>query len=178
MQKENFTATRVSGYECEPGRQQSIFWDAKTTGLGLRVTAAGARAYIFESRLFGKTVRVTIGDARAWELGKARTEAARLKTLVDDGKDPREIKAEQRAAHEARKEEARRQATTFGDAWGVDSGSQSPVERTNFQGPCAACRRGWQAEIARHRCNDARTARGAAPIETVRPDRRAHRGVA
>ncbi|GAA5242499.1 hypothetical protein BMMON2_53210 [Burkholderia mallei] len=52
------------------------------------MTAAGTRAYVFESRLFGKTVRVTIGDARAWDLGKARVEASKLKTLVDEGKDP------------------------------------------------------------------------------------------
>lgn len=117
MKKENFTAQRVASFSCETGKQQTIHWDAKTAGLGLRVTAAGAKAYIYESRLFGKTLRVTIGDAKALELGKARTEAARLKTLIDDGKDPREVRAEQRAAHEARQTEARRQAATVGDAW-------------------------------------------------------------
>lgn len=119
MKKANFTAERVTSLRCEDGKQQTIHWDAKTPGLGLRVTAAGARAYIFESRLFGKTVRVTIGDPRNWELAKARTEASRLKTLVDDGKDPREVKAEQQAAHEARKAEARRRDATFGEAWEV-----------------------------------------------------------
>ena len=117
MKKTNFTADRVASFACEPGKQQSIFWDAKTPGLGVRVTAAGARAYVFESRLFGKTVRVTIGDARAWGLSKARTEAARLKTLIDDGKDPREVRAEQQIAHEVRRVAARRQAATVGDAW-------------------------------------------------------------
>jgi integrase len=119
VKKANFTAERVTSLRCEDGKQQTIHWDAKTPGLGLRVTAAGARAYIFESRLFGKTVRVTIGDPRNWELAKARTEASRLKTLVDDGKDPREVKAEQQAAHEARKAEARRRDATFGEAWEV-----------------------------------------------------------
>lgn len=119
MNKTNFTAERVASFRCEDGKQQTIHRDAKTPGLGLRVTAAGARAYIFESRLFGKTVRITLGDPRNWELGKARTEASRLKTLVDDGKDPREVKAEQQAAHEARKAEARRKDATFADAWAV-----------------------------------------------------------
>jgi integrase len=117
MSKQNFTAGRVDGFECEPGKLQTIYWDAKTPGFGLRVTAAGARAYIFESRLFGKTIRMTIGDVRAWDLGRARTEAARLKTLIDDGKDPREVRAEQQAAHEARRVEARRQDATFGVVW-------------------------------------------------------------
>ncbi|MFV8630699.1 tyrosine-type recombinase/integrase [Ralstonia pseudosolanacearum] len=117
MAKQNFTAARVDSFQCEPGKQQTIYWDAKTPGFGFRVTAGGARAYVFESRLFGKTVRLTIGDARAWDLGRARTEASRLKTLIDDGKDPREVRAEQQAAHEARRVEARRRDVTFGEAW-------------------------------------------------------------
>ncbi|MDR5778120.1 integrase arm-type DNA-binding domain-containing protein [Caballeronia sp. LZ065] len=117
MEKQNFTAARVEGFVCESAKQQSIYWDAKTPGFGLRVTAAGSRAYIFESRLFGKTIRLTIGDARAWELGKARTEASRLKTLIDDGKDPRELRVEEQIAHAARRADARRQDATFSDAW-------------------------------------------------------------
>ncbi|MCW3481644.1 integrase family protein [Neisseriaceae bacterium JH1-16] len=117
MSKQNFTAARVESFQCEPGKQQTIYWDAKTAGFGLRITAAGARAYIFESRLFGKTIRVTIGDARAWDLGRARTEAARLRTLIDDGKDPREVRAEQQVAHEVRRAEARRHDLLVLEAW-------------------------------------------------------------
>ena len=115
--KLTLTRARVENLLCEPGKQQTIHWDARTPGFGLRVTAAGARAYIFESRLFGKTLRVTIGDARAWELGRARTEASRLKMLVNEGKDPREVKAEQRKALEARREESARHEVLFGQAW-------------------------------------------------------------
>ncbi|CAJ4540930.1 Phage integrase [Burkholderia pseudomallei] len=117
MSKQNFTAARVESLQCEPGKQQTIYWDAKTPGFGLRITSAGARAYVFESRLFGKTIRLTIGDARAWDLGRARTEAARLKTLIDDGKDPREVRAEQQAAHEARRSESLRQDLLVSEAW-------------------------------------------------------------
>ncbi|MET3448158.1 integrase family protein [Ralstonia sp. 1138] len=117
MSKQNFTAARVEGFQCEPGKQQTIYWDAKTPGFGVRVTAAGARAYIFESRLFGKTIRLTIGDARAWDLSRARTEASRLKTLVDDGKDPREVRVEQRVAHEARQVARRKRDVFLAEAW-------------------------------------------------------------
>jgi hypothetical protein len=120
------TAARVLNLQCEPGKQQSIYWDTKSPGFGLRITQAGARSYVFESRLFGKSLRVTIGDAQAWELGKARTEAARLKTLVDTGLDPRLVRQEQRRAieeHHRASQEARAAATrkegTFGDAWEV-----------------------------------------------------------
>ncbi|CAM2148504.1 Prophage integrase IntF [Pararobbsia alpina] len=117
MPRQSLTVSRVERLQCEAGKQQTIYWDDKTPWLGLRVTSAGARSFVFESRLFGKTLRTTIGDARSLELGKARTEAARLKTLVDDGKDPRELRAAEQQAHAARQVEAKRRNASFGDAW-------------------------------------------------------------
>jgi integrase len=119
MAKENFTTTRVSGYQCESGKQQTIHWDARTPGLGLRVTKTGARAFIFESRLFGKTIRTTIGDTLTWDLDQARKEAGRLKTEIDRGIDPRETMAEARAAQEARAAADAAQAVTVAEAWAV-----------------------------------------------------------
>lgn len=115
--RENFTAEVVAKKLCQADKQQSIYWDAKTPGLGLRVTAAGAKSYIFEARLHGKTLRVTIGDVRTWALGKAQAEARRLKALTDQGIDPRRLAAEQRAKVEAADAEARQQAALVGDAW-------------------------------------------------------------
>jgi integrase len=117
MAKENFTTSRIATYECESGKQQTIHWDAKTPGLGLRVTRTGARAYVFESRLFGKTIRTTIGDTLTWDLGQARKEATRLKTEIDRGADPRETMAEARAAQEAKVAADAAQAVTVGEAW-------------------------------------------------------------
>jgi hypothetical protein len=117
MTKQAFTVARVEALQCEPGKQQSMFWDAKVAGFGLRITASGARSYIFESRLFGNTIRTTIGDAKTLDLGAARKEAVRLRGLVDNKIDPREHRAEQAAAHAARKVEAKRRDVTFGEAW-------------------------------------------------------------
>jgi len=86
---ENFTADRVAGFQCKSGKQQSIYWDGKTPGLGVRVTPAGTKSYIFETRLHSRTLRVTIGDLRTWTIGKAQVEARRIKTLTDQGIDPR-----------------------------------------------------------------------------------------
>lgn len=119
MGKVALTAARVESLACVAGKSQTIHWDSKAPGLGLRVTGAGSRAYIFESRLFGKTIRITIGDVRAWDLGQARSEAARLTTLIDGGIDPREHRAAQQAAHEARRTATKRQSLTFGEAWDV-----------------------------------------------------------
>jgi len=121
MGKANFTTERVAGFKCEAGKQQSIFWDAKTPGLGLRATAAGAKAFIFETRLHGKTLRITIGDPRTWTVGKAQTEATRLKALTDQGQDPRQLRADaaakDKAARDARAIETARKELQARDAW-------------------------------------------------------------
>lgn len=117
MAKVNFTAARVNGHSCPAGKSQSFIWDSGASGLGLRATAAGARAYIWQGKLNGGTVRVTIGSPKDWGIDDARDEARRLQRLVDAGKDPREEKAEQRVAHEARKLEALRLDVTMSEAW-------------------------------------------------------------
>ena len=89
--RENFTAERVAAFSCEIGKAQSIYWDGKTPGLGLRVTPSNAKSYIFETRLHSKTIRTTIGDIRTWPIAKAQAEATRLKALTDQGIDPREL---------------------------------------------------------------------------------------
>ena len=126
MKKVNFTAERIAKFACEAGKSQSIFWDAKTPGLGLRVTAAGAKSYIFESRLHGKTLRLTIGDVRTWTISKAQGEATALKALIDKGIDPRQQKAEQRAKVEATRTEAQRQILTLGDVWPIYLEARKP----------------------------------------------------
>lgn len=117
--KENFTAGRVAAFKCETGKKQTIFWDGKTPGLGLRVTANGSKSYIFETRLHGKTLRKTIGDARAWTIDKAQTEASRLQVLTDQGVDPRQLEADERAKVAAADAEVARQSLTLGDVWPV-----------------------------------------------------------
>jgi hypothetical protein len=114
---ENFTADRVAGFKCHPHERQSIYWEAKAPGLGLRVTPAGTKAYIFETRLHGRTMRITIGDIRTWPIGKAQAEATRLKALTDQDIDPRQQKAERAVAAEARRERATRIAAPAMAAW-------------------------------------------------------------
>jgi integrase len=117
MAKVNFTAARVNGHSCPAGKSQAFIWDSGATGLGLRATAAGARTYIWQGKLNGATIRVTIGAPKDWGIDAARDEARRLKRLADGGKDPREEAAEQRAAAEQRRMEALRQDVTVREAW-------------------------------------------------------------
>jgi integrase len=130
MAKENFTALRVQTYYCTPGKQQSIYWDAKIPGFGLRVTKNGTKAYICEDRIHGKTVRFTIGSPDAWSLEDARNEAMRLRTDIDRGNDPRQLKAEARLAHEANTMKIAAGSVSVADAW-----SEYLEERRPYWGP-------------------------------------------
>jgi integrase len=102
MARLNLTAQRIASYECDPGKDQSFLWDAASPCLALRATKGGAKAFIFQAKLHGKDVRTTIGDPVSWRLPDARAEANRLKVLVDQGTDPREVAAEGRARAEAK----------------------------------------------------------------------------
>lgn len=122
--RENFTAGRVAAFKCEPGKTQSIYLDGKTPGLGLRVTAKGAKSYIFETWMHGKTIRLTIGDIRTWTIDKAQAEATRFKAMTDQGIDPRQVKADiaaeaaaRIAAKKSAKLEAERIAAPALDIW-------------------------------------------------------------
>jgi len=127
MAKINFTAARVAAYKCPDGKAQSFLWDSKAPGLGLRATGAGAKAYIFQGKLNGATVRITIGDALNWTIEQAQERARELQTsFIDKGIDPREYAQKERAAAVARKAEARRQDALFGEAWEVYLNARKP----------------------------------------------------
>lgn len=116
MQRERLTPDRIRRFTCPEGTKQVFLWDTEAPRLAVRATA-GAKSYIFEAKLNRQTVRVTIGKVSAWNLDDARTEARRLQTLIDQGTDPRQEKAERIAATEAKREDARRKAAPALEAW-------------------------------------------------------------
>lgn len=102
MARTKLTAGRIRDFACPTDKAQSFLWDTEAPGLAVRATA-GARAFVFQGKLNGKDLRVTIGDVRAWNLDDARAEARRLQTQIDQGTDPREQKRERIAAAESAK---------------------------------------------------------------------------
>ncbi len=118
MQRERLTPERIRRFKNPEGIKQSFMWDTEAPRLAVRATA-GAKSFIFESKLNRRTIRATIGDVRDWNLDDARAEARRLQTLVDQGVDPREEKRERIAAAEAKREEARRIEAPALEAWSV-----------------------------------------------------------
>lgn len=103
MAKVNFTAGRVADFQCESGKKQSFLWDAAAPGLGLRATASRSKSFIFQAKLNGQAIRLTIGAPATWDIAAAQSEARRLKILIDTGLDPRTVRADaQKAAENAR----------------------------------------------------------------------------
>ena len=133
----DLTAGLIAALRCPDGKQQVFLRDAGTKGLRVRVTAAGAKSYVFESKVNGKTLRRTIGDPKAWGIEAARAEANRLRVLVDQKTDPRELdrqRVEEAARSIARAQEQAAaettalaaEALTVADAWAVYLAERGP----------------------------------------------------
>ncbi|HJV75185.1 MAG TPA: integrase family protein [Noviherbaspirillum sp.] len=139
MSKVKFTAGRVAKHECESDKKQSFIWDTDAPGLGLRATVtfppaekdrSRGKSYIFQSKLNGQAIRITIGSPKTWGIDEARAEARRLKVIIDNGQDPRQVKADVLAAEQAARDaraaeatalelQAKRETVTLGMAWPV-----------------------------------------------------------
>ena len=96
--KFSFTSKKLQKIT-SPVTGQAIFWDAKTPGLGIRITKNGAKAYIAQKRLNGKTIRLTIGLTNSWSIKDAQVEARRLAVSIDRGIDPRIEKLNNKFSH-------------------------------------------------------------------------------
>ncbi len=128
MAKLKFTAGRITEFSSASKTIPTFFWDSGAPGLGMRVTPAGAKSYIFQAKLNGKVIRITIGTPETWKISAAQSEARRLKVIIDKGEDPRQVHADElqakqtvRDQHAAKKtaneKQALRESITMGDLW-------------------------------------------------------------
>lgn len=115
----NLTAGAIERLACPADKLQAFMRDTEAPGLRVRVTAAGAKSFVYEAKLNRQTIRRTIGDVKLWSIEQARTEARRMAVVLDGGQDPREIEREQQAQREAAMAQASAQAVTVGEAWAV-----------------------------------------------------------
>ena len=98
MSRKQFTPERIRRLPSPRDTEQSFHWDTKAPRLAVRATRAGAKTYVFEKKLNGQTVRVSIGDVQTWPLnsvwegkGSERREVQREML--------REVTPEQRPRH-------------------------------------------------------------------------------
>ena len=117
MARVRFTRPLVEGFECPAGKAQAFKWDATQPGLGLRVTPAGKPAYIFQGEFQGRSLRVTIGSPSAWSIPQAQERARELQRQIDEGRDPREVKAASIAADVAKRTAEVGAVLTVAEVW-------------------------------------------------------------
>ncbi|TRX02978.1 integrase family protein [Candidatus Methylobacter oryzae] len=76
MAKVKLTAGRIEKFKCEEDKAQSFLWCAEVPGLGIRATPdTKAKRYIFQSKVKGQSMRITIEKVSAWSIEKAQEEA-------------------------------------------------------------------------------------------------------
>jgi integrase len=113
----NLTEQRVRDLTCPEGKADVFYPDEKVKGFAVRVYASGMRTFVYRYRILGKSAKIVIGSIHDMHVSQARKQAQKYGQLVAEGKDPREAKAENLAAVQARREEAKRQSVTFRSAW-------------------------------------------------------------
>lgn len=83
------TASNVDGLPLPAmGKNQAIYFDDEVKGLGVRVTAAGSRSWVFDTRANGKSRRITIGPVNAVSIVIAKRKAKELAGKIAAGVDP------------------------------------------------------------------------------------------
>jgi hypothetical protein len=115
--KVNLTVKRITNLHCPSDRQQAFLWDRTTPGLGLRATPKGKPSFIFQGRYQGKTLRLTIGNSQSWSIPQAQTKAREFQRLIDEGKDPRQVKLQLHKQSQLESEQAALNQVTFGDVF-------------------------------------------------------------
>lgn len=120
------TPGRIDAFTCPDGKQQDFLRDTEQPGLALRVTAAGNKGYVYEGKLAGRTIRVTVGDTKTLTLSEARDKAAELRVMIRAGRDPRIVRAERTAADAAKRQRARQHSAPALEAWGAYIQARTP----------------------------------------------------
>ena len=103
---------------CPPGVPKAFLRDKDVTGLRVRVTANGAKSFVFEAKLKGRAISRTLGRFPLMTIEEAKDQARELaRTVKNDKQDPRELERQQDAAKAAKVEADKVQAVTVGDVW-------------------------------------------------------------
>ncbi len=78
---------------------------------------AGSKSYIFQGKLNGNVIRMTLGDIETMSLAEARDRAAQLRVQIREGCDPRQVKADVTAADASKRAKAQSGKAPAMDAW-------------------------------------------------------------
>jgi len=112
------SAGLIERLTCPPGVPKGLLRDKDVTGLRVRVTANGAKSFVFEAKLNGKAISRTLGKFPLMTIDEAKAQARDLaRTVKNDKLDPRELDREAEAAKAAAILAEAARAVTVGEVW-------------------------------------------------------------
>jgi integrase len=99
------TQRKIEALECPAGKKDALVFDDEQTGLGVRVTASGAKSYLAQYTFAGAKRRIPLGSCSAISLAAARDAVRAFLGDVAKGRDPAADRKE--AALQARRKATR-----------------------------------------------------------------------
>ena len=89
----NFTKEALQGLPTPDSGKRTVYLDAKTTGLQIRVTDTGAKTFsVYRRMKGGRPERITLGRFPTMTIEQARKQAARINAEIEEGSNPAEVK--------------------------------------------------------------------------------------
>ncbi len=70
------------------GERETVHWDSKLQGFGVRVYPSGSKVYLVQTRAGGRSRRLTVGRHGLMTADQARTKAARIIADLKAGREP------------------------------------------------------------------------------------------
>ncbi len=102
--------TEIDALTCPPGKRDQLVFDDDVTGFAVRVTAGGARIFLFQYRRGDKIRRLVLGSYGEITPAQARTRAEVARGAVLEGRDPVAEHQAVLAAEAAERAEQKREA--------------------------------------------------------------------
>lgn len=78
---------RICAAASDRPNRQAFIWDTDITGFGLTITTGGAKTFILQYRIHGRSRRVKLGSFPEWKVKPARERAEKIKAAAREGKD-------------------------------------------------------------------------------------------
>jgi integrase len=119
---------------CPAGATKAFLRDREVSGLRVRVTANGAKAFVYEAKLNGKAISRTLGRFPLTSIAEAKAKARDLaRTVKNDKLDPRELDRQQAAVQAAQQNQQTANAVTVTSAWSRYTMEGSPKRRDDWK---------------------------------------------
>ncbi|MQW91116.1 tyrosine-type recombinase/integrase [Acinetobacter wanghuae] len=112
-----FTTARLTQCSCPVGKSYFIYWDELVKGLGLKTYPTSKKMFIYQSRLGGKVLKISIGVFPNYSIDQARQMAKEYDVMILQGIDPRLEKKRLIEKNEEEIKNYKRQKLLFRDVW-------------------------------------------------------------